>query len=127
MAGAANKIAGVELGLTLLEPERTICYRASSRSRAGRGFSPSATAYGLGDGGNRNREGISWFNPAQTRRLPTRCLGLRQSPNMTRRTTWSICGLLDAKADGASMDEMARIVLGINPAQEPQRQRSGIM
>lgn len=34
--------------------------------------------------------------------------------------------LLDAKADGASMDEMARIVLGINPAQEPQRANKAV-
>ncbi|MBI2741038.1 MAG: DUF2285 domain-containing protein [Rhodospirillales bacterium] len=29
--------------------------------------------------------------------------------------------LLDASADGASADEMAQIVLGIDPAREPQR------
>ncbi|MFZ5780101.1 MAG: DNA -binding domain-containing protein [Pseudomonadota bacterium] len=29
--------------------------------------------------------------------------------------------LLDASADGASTDEMAQIVLGIDPAKEPQR------
>ncbi|HLG46964.1 MAG TPA: DUF2285 domain-containing protein [Reyranella sp.] len=29
--------------------------------------------------------------------------------------------LLDASADGASKDEMAQIVLGIDPAKEPQR------
>jgi len=29
--------------------------------------------------------------------------------------------LLDASADGASPNEMARIVLGIDPAKEPQR------
>ena len=34
--------------------------------------------------------------------------------------------LLDAKADGASMDEMARIVLGINPAHEPQRAKKAV-
>ena len=34
--------------------------------------------------------------------------------------------LLDASAEGASSDEMARIVLGIDPAQEPQRARRAV-
>src|SRR5258708_36029789 len=34
--------------------------------------------------------------------------------------------LLDATADGASEDEMARIVLGIDPAREPERARKAL-
>ncbi len=34
--------------------------------------------------------------------------------------------LLDASADGASEDEMSRIVLGIDPALEPERARKAL-
>ena len=34
--------------------------------------------------------------------------------------------LLDANADGATDEEMARIVLGIDPAKEPRRARSAL-
>lgn len=34
--------------------------------------------------------------------------------------------LLDATADGASDDEMSRIVLGIDPAREPERARKAL-
>ncbi|MBY0508521.1 MAG: DUF2285 domain-containing protein [Rhodospirillaceae bacterium] len=34
--------------------------------------------------------------------------------------------LLDAQADGASENDMARIVLGIDPRKEPQRARSAL-
>lgn len=34
--------------------------------------------------------------------------------------------LLDAEADGASIDEMAQIVLGINPTQEPLRAKKAV-
>ena len=34
--------------------------------------------------------------------------------------------LLDARADGASADEMARVVLGIDPSQEPSRAEKAV-
>ena len=34
--------------------------------------------------------------------------------------------LLDASADGASTDEMARVVLGIDPAREPSRAEKAV-
>lgn len=34
--------------------------------------------------------------------------------------------LLDASADGASNDEMCRIVLGIDPAKEPERAKQAL-
>jgi hypothetical protein len=34
--------------------------------------------------------------------------------------------LLDAQADGATLDEMARIILGIDPHKEPQRAKKAV-
>ena len=34
--------------------------------------------------------------------------------------------LLDARADGADFDEMARVVLDIDPQREPQRARAAV-